>query len=419
MKQKNNRMITGALYLLLIFFAAQAVYAGYNYYTGPNRAVERYAKALENGNYEKAYKLLNEESIDKGVTSKQMINYYKGVYANKLLQVQKVGSIVVKGSNTASCKVVYTFKNQSKEDKLQLVKNSNRWEIVSPFKTSDVTIYAPALAKVYINGKSVSNQNEGMFIKEGLLPGNYMLQVTFPETDYKDYHQVIKIPEQTEVVLPYDMVNVGVKTIKGMEVSLGQLQKVAGKAKVNFSDILPGEYTLTIKSPYDVLEPLKTEITVGNTNCSLNYEDVKLSENGKKKWKMFVNDFYNDYLADIKEQEANRIRDYFTEGNKAAQLELFNEWFIQDKDIQNTKLKVETQADQVTRDGYLQGEMMEIVELTNREEVEGGMENRVYRLVLKWDTQIDVMKERWQIVNRTLKESIVAYQSEDGRWIQY
>ena len=58
MKQKNNRMITGALYLLLIFFAAQAVYAGYNYYTGPNRAVERYAKALENGNYEKAYNLI-------------------------------------------------------------------------------------------------------------------------------------------------------------------------------------------------------------------------------------------------------------------------------------------------------------------------------------------------------------------------
>lgn len=419
MKQRNNLIITGVLYLLLIFAAAQAVYAGYNYYTGPNRAIEVYMDALENRDYEKAYKMLNEESLDKRITSKQMVAYYKEVYANHLLQVQKIGSVIVKGNNTASCKVVYTFKSHSKEDKLQMVRHNNRWEIISPFQTANLTIYAPALAKVYINGKKVSNQNEGMFMEEGLLPGSYMLQVTFPKTKYKDYHQVIKVPEQTEVILPYDMVNVGIKTVKGMEVSLGQLTKIAGKSKVSFSDILPGEYTLTLKSPYDTVEPITTQITVGHTNCSLNYEDVTLSEKGKTNWKAFVNHFYEDYIADIKGGDISHIKNYFAESNKKAQLALFNDWFIKDKDIQNARLKVESQADKITREGYLQGEVTEIVELTNQEEVEGGMENRVYRLVLSWDIQIDVMKEKWQIVNRTLKESIVAYQSEDGRWIQY
>lgn len=419
MKERNNLIITGVLYLLLIFVAAQAVYAGYSYYTGPSRAVEVYMNALENKEYEKAYKLLNNESLDERITPKQMIDYYKQVYENQLLQVQKIGSVTVKGNHTASCKVVYTFKRQSQEDKLELVKRSNKWEIISPFKTSNVTIYAPALAKVYVNGKKVSNQKEGMFTKEGLLPGNYMLQVTFPDMSYKDYHQMIKVPEQTEVVLPYDMVNVGIRTVKGMEVSLGPLQKVAGKSKVNFSDILPGEYTLVIKSPYDTLEPITSQITVGHTNCNLNYEDVTLSKKGKESWKAFVNNFYKDYIADIKGHENSHIKSYFAESNKKEQMALFNDWFVKDKDIQDANLKVESQADKITQEGYLEGEMTEIIELTNREEVEGGMENRVYRLVLRWDTQIDVMKEKWQIVSRALKESMIAYKSEDGRWIQY
>ncbi len=419
MKQRNNWFITGGLYLLLIFLAVKVVYVAYNYYTGPLRVVEVYTNALQQGEYEKAYKLLNDESLDSLVTEKQMIDYYRQIYTNRLLYVKNVGNMHFQGKNNARCKVVYSFKNESKEDYLQLVYNHNRWEIVAPFKSSSVTIYAPAISQVYINGKKVLNQNEGMFKENGLLPGNYMLQVSFPNTKYKDYHQVIKLPEQSEVILPYDMVNIGIKTIKGMEVSLGGFQKVATKPQINFNDILPGEYTLMIKSPYDTITPITETVTIGDTSCNLNYDEVTLSITGKKAWKDFINNFYNDYLTGIKTQEVNCIKGYFKGYIQQEQLKLFDDWFIKDKEIQHAQLQVESELGNITQEGYLNVQTMEIVELTNHEDIEGSMENRIYRVVLNWDMQVDIMKEQWQIVDRRLKESIIAYQTEDGRWIQY
>lgn len=419
MKQKSNLMITGVLYIVLVLMVFQAAYAGYNYYKGPAWLVESYGRSLEKGDYAKAYKLLNAASLDQEVSEKQMLAYYQQLYADKLLQMQQIGKIQMQGENLASCKVIYSFKNQNKEEKLQLVKSDDSWKIVNPFKSSKVTIYAPALSNVYINGKKIAHQVEGSFVEEGLLPGNYMLQVVFPQKSYKDYHQVIKVPEQTEVVLPYDMVNVGIQTVKGMAVNLGGLSKVANKTKVNFSDILPGEYTLTIKSPYDTITPIEQQLTIGGTNCNFNYKEMALSEKGHTKWKDFINTFYNAYLTGIENQEVKEIASYFEGNQQKLQLQLFDDWFIKDKDIQSAKLKVETQLGGITQEGYLQSEITEIVELTNLEEVEGGKENKVYRLILTWHTQIDIMKEDWQIANRSLEESIIAYQTEDGRWIQY
>lgn len=419
MKQRSSLMITGVLYIVLALMVFQAAYAGYNYYKGPTWLVESYIKSLEKEDYTKAYKLLSAASLEQEVSEKQMLAYYKQLYSNKLLQMQRIGKLQMQGENSAICKVVYSFRNQNKEDKLQLVKTNDSWKIVNPFKSSKVTIYAPALSKVYINGKKVPHEAEGAYSEEGLLPGNYMLQVAFPQKGYKDYHQLIKVPEQTEVVLPYDMVNVGIKTVRGMEVDLGGLRKKANKANVSFSDILPGEYTLTIKSPYDTITPVEQQIKIGNKNCNFNYQEMALSENGQAEWKNFINNFYNAYLTGIEKREADGIASYFEGNNQKVQLQLFKDWFIKDKDIQEAKLKVETQQDGITEKGYLHSEITEIVELTNLEEVEGGKENKVYRLILTWDTQIDIMKENWQIADRSLKESIIAYKTEDGRWIQY
>lgn len=418
MKQRNNMIITGLLYVLIIFFLFEAIKAGYDYYKGPTWAVETYMKALEKGEYEKAYKYLNIESLDEEVNERQMITYYKQLY-HHLVRAQIIGKIEFKGGDLASCKVAYTFQNKYKEDVLQLVRNNKSWEIINPFKSQAITVYAPALSKVYINGKQMNNKQEGQFIESGVLPGNYMLQVVMPKSSYKDYYAVIKVPEQTEVIVPYEMVSVGVRTIKGMEVNLDHFSKVANKTQVTFGDILPGEYTLTIKSPYDTITPISQQVIIGRTNCNFDYQDVTLSEKGKAQWDTFINDFYTAYLKGIEHKDTSSIASYFEAKNKTKQLQLYNEWFIANKDIQEVTLKVKPQLGEITSQGYLQGEVMEVVELTNLEEVEGKEECKTYRLVLKWDMQIDIMKEEWQIVDRTLKESIISYEAEDGRWIQY
>lgn len=415
MKQRNNMIITGLLYVLIIFFLFEAINAGYDYYKGPTWTVEAYMKALEKGEYEKAYKYLSIESLDEEINEMQMIAYYKQLY-NHLVRAQIIGKVEFKGGDLASCKVAYTFQNKYKEDVLQLVRNNKSWEIINPFKSQVITVYAPALSKVYINGKRINSKQEGQFTESGFLPGNYMLQVVMPKPSYKDYYAVIKVPEQTEVIVPYEMVSVGVKTIKGMEVNIDSFSKVANRPQVTFGDILPGEYTLTIKSPYDTITPISQEVTIGRTNCNFNYQDLTLSKKGKEEWDAFINDFYKDYLKGIEGKEINSIANYFQARNKSKQLQLYNDWFIANKDVQDATLKVESQLGKITPQGYLQSEVVEIVELTNLEELE---EKKVYRLVLKWDMQVDIMKEKWQIVDRILKESIVSYKTEDGRWIQY
>ncbi|WP_157047638.1 hypothetical protein [Cellulosilyticum ruminicola] len=418
MKDLGNKIITRVLYAIIIVFFIEIIQTGYHYYKGPIWAAENYVKAVEKGEYERAYKSLSYDSLNQDVDAQKMIAYYGQTY-KKLLQAQLVGKVQFKGSNKAVCKAVYTYGNKNEEVQLELVRSQKRWEIINPFKSESITIYAPSMAKVYINGQRLTDRQDGKFVGSGFLPGEYVLQVIMPKKEYKNYTQMLKVPEQKEVIVPYDMMSVSVKTVRGMEVSLDRLSKKVNKSKVTFGDLLPGEYTLCIKSPYKVITPIIEQVTIDNKSCNLNFEELTLSEEGEEKWHTFIEDFYKDYLKGIKLKEDTIVANYFEARMRNEQRKLYNDWFIANKDVQDANMHIEANFGKVKANGCLQSEVVEVIELTNLEEVEGSKENRVYRLVLKWDMAINVVSERWQIINRTLKESIVAYKSEEGKWIQY
>lgn len=418
MKEIGNKIITRILYAVIIFFFIEIIQAGYNYYKGPIWTAENYIRTIERGEYEKAYRSLSSESLNADVDAKEMIAYYKQVY-KRLIQAQLIGKVQFKGTNKAVCKVVYTYGNKNEEAQLELVRNDKKWEVVNPFKSEQITIYAPSMARVYINGKPITDKQDGKFVGKGFLPGNYVLQVIMPKKTYKNYTQMLKVPEQTEVIVPYDMMSVSVKTVKGMDVSLDQLHKTVNKSKVTFSDLLPGEYTLCIRSPYKVTMPIIQKVTIDNASCNLKFEELSLSEEGEEKWHNFIDTFYKDYLEGIKTKESGAVANYFEARSRNKEVQLYKDWFINQKDVQDATLHIEASFGKVKENGYLQSEATEVVELTNLEEIEGSQKERVYRLVLKWDMDINVGSENWQIANRTLKESIIAYQGDDGKWIQY
>lgn len=418
MKDIGNKIITRVLYAIIIVFFIEVIQAGYNYYKGPIWAVESYVKAIEKGEYKKAYRSLNSESLNEDVNEEEMLAYYAQVY-KKLIQAQRIGKVEFKGGNKAVCKIVYTYGNKNEEAQLELVRSNKKWEIINPFKSECITIYAPSMAKVYINGKRLTDKQEGKFTGKGFLPGNYVLQVIMPKKDYKNYTQMLKVPEQKEVVVPYDMMSVSINTVKGMEVSLDQLSKRVNKSKVTFSDILPGEYTLCIQSPYKVTTPIIKQITIDDKSCNLDFEELTLSEEGEAKWHTFIDDFYKDYLKGIQTKDAAAVASYFETRTRNSQVQLYNDWFIANKDVKDASLHIDANFGKVKENGCLQSEVLEVIELTNLEEIEGDVKDRVYRLVLKWGMAINVANEKWQIANRTLKESIIAYQGEDGKWIQY
>lgn len=419
MKEKKNTFISGVLYILLIVLLVKSGGAIYRYYKSPTNTVQRYLGYIEKGNYSKAYQLIAEDTLDTVVGKEQLMSYYTELYKG-LMEAQCIERVKVENDMKASCMVSYEYQNKNTEEVLELVKNEGKWQIVSPFKSEEITIYTPSNTKLYLDGKALIAQGQNCYKVEGLLPGSYMLEAKFSNTDYKDYYELIHIPAQKEIIIPYETVDVQITTIKGLEVSLGDMTQMATRNKVDFSDMLPGTYRLKIESPYHVIEPLEKEVSIGELSSQMNCTDFKLSEVGETCKKNFVDGFYKDYLKSIKEGEVVGIETYFKEDKREEMLDLFEAWFIDNKSIKSANLKVESDLKHINSKGYLQGDLTEIVELTNEEvDEEGSQVEQVYRVILKWNTQIDITQNKWEIVDRTLSESIVAYKDFEDRWVQY
>jgi hypothetical protein len=149
--------------------------------------------------------------------------------------------------------------------------------------------------------------------------------------------------------------------------------------------------------------------------------DITLSDKGENKLREFINGFYKGYLQDIKQKKLDNIMAYMNKDTQMNVGEDFKKWFIENKDVRDAKIEVELQEVKIDEKGLLHSSIIEMIELTNNEfdEYENRNVDRDYKIVLEWDSVMDIGGDKWSISDRKIKQSIVSYKDEEGKWVQY
>lgn len=427
--KSNKVFIIQILVIIAIIPIVWTSISLYHYYTGPKFKIDTYMKHLAQKEYELVYDMLDKEEVFNMYTREQITQYYTKQYniENNLVEIVRKNNITLTKDTVnreveiAFCNIKYIYANKEQLATLYLTKRGNEWKVKFPFPLSEVKIYAPIGSEVYINDQKISLYENETYIQRNVLPGKYLVKVDFLNKMYNPYKKTINVPDEKEVFLPYDALNVEVMTIKNMTVELEGIQKNSEEGVAVFNNILEGNYKLKIFSENDYINPIETAVGINKNARVFNMFDVTLSEIGKEKLKKFISDFYNSYLKDIKEAKCSNILQYINKEANNNFINDFKEWFIENKDIKEARIAVRPSGIKIDELGFLHADLLETIELTNKEfdEYENAYVSRKYKLILEWDTKIDISGEEWLIVDRMVKQSIVSYKDLDGRWVQY
>ena len=103
-----------------------------------------------------------------------------------------------------------------------------------------------------------------------------------------------------------------------------------------------------------------------------------------------------------------------------AQKELFSSWYIDQKDIKQVDMQFKINDVTVDEKGYIHVIHTEEAELWNREYDEWDNEKSShYKVILTWETMINPLTKTWTIMEQSIKQSMVAIEDQEGRWVQY
>lgn len=415
-KESRSHLILGLLTIILVTLIIAAIRNMYLYYTSSGYVVDRYIKCLNERDYKEIYKLLDQEQLAAIGSQEEIINYYARQYEkeNKLKYVKKLGM------QKEVYRIGYYYKEHSEEGQLEVVKKQHKWYVVFPFKWSQVSVYAPYGCQVYLDNTKLDYKVEGMYGYDKVLPGTYLLSVHFPMDTYKDYYQAVHIPQEKQVVLDYPVGSLQINSMKGLEVHINQFKKTSQKVQLLMPDLLVGQYEIQMIDPRGYIAPQMQTILLGEEGKKVSLKDFHLTEKGEQKLEDFLDTFYNHYESAILERSKVPLIDDFEQAHQENLLNEFSSWYIDKKQIVDAKVQTQYGDYSIDQDGYLHQQVTENVILYNQEMNEHNEQvTKVYQVHISWDMSIDVLKENWQIQNRSLLESVVAIQDQEGKWIQY
>ena len=416
-------IISKVVTVLLIVILGCAVFIGgetvYQYYTGPDYVVDRYLKSINNKDYAKTVSYLDKASTMNIGSNKEVIKYYKMIYdeQTRLIDAEKIGK------NNGTYNILYRYLSDTRQGELEVVKTGHTYSIKFPFEKNEVVVNAPYGAEVYLDSKRMTYSEEDKCYKlSGVLPGNYMLEVTVNRNDYKDYYKMLTIPYDNNYTTPYNLAHIVVDAPEGFNTIIGDYSKdkIAGN-DIEFNNILAGNYEIEVNDRYNNFIPQKGSIVIKDGENRVNLSNLELSEIGKKKLENFLSSYYQKYDKAINNREAAEIEKYLTGENKDSMIEEFKEWFIENKNVIDSSVDTELKNYTIDDKGLIHAEIVENVEIKNREFSSEYLRDleKEYKIVLTWETVIDPLNDTWKVVSRTNKESIVAVKDSQGNWVQY
>ena len=413
----KNTLATVILIVTLVIIVGATAQSVYSYYRGPHHIVDTYIRCLNERNYDKLYSLLNPNSLKNIGDKNEIIAYYKRIYeqANKLIKIQEVGCI------GQTYTVNYYFYKGNEQGKLSVINKEGKWYIEFPFKESEVEVFAPYGAKVYLDNKEIIYSDNKSYKIKNVLPGTYLLKVDPIQEAHESYYKMLQIPLKKSYIVPYELAHVIIQTAPQLIVRVDSFSKLSQGSKVEFHDLLLGKYEIEVQDTGGYLNKQKREVEVKKGENSFTLREFVLSTKGEEKLKDFLSEFYRSYLEGIKIHNEEAIESYFTKEQRKEQLRLYSSWYIDKKDISDANIGIKMGDSMVDEKGILHTEVTESIELNNKEynEAEGKVVTEVYKVIIRWHTSINISDKDWKIINREIEQSIVAVKDKEGRWVQY
>ena len=417
--KKSNRQsiwITIALFTVLFMIVGATGKNIYTYYTGADYVVDTYINCLNQKDYTKLYTLLDINSTKDIGGKKEVVDYYQRTYERekRLVKVEKMGQ------DASGYKVQYRYASGSEKGILSLVQVKGKWYIDFPFQSHDVEVFAPYGAKVYLDSKVMTYTSNQSYQLNHVLPGSYLLKVEPVQEGYQNYYKMVRIPEDKVYVVPYEVAHLTIEVAPGFEVVCNEFSKISDKNKVEFEDLLLGDYQVVVQDLNGYFEPQSLIVEVNKGENIVDLRDFDLSAKGEKELKTYLGKFYKAYLEGIKAHDASLVEAYFTKGQKEIQKDLFSSWFVDQKDISNAQMNVKLGESRIDKNGLIHVAITENIELTNQETNESEkLEEKKYKVVLTWETIMNPLNGEWKIAQREITQSIVAVEDKEEHWVQY
>lgn len=412
----KNTVMSLILVLTLLSVMGAIIKDCYTYYTGPDYVVDTYVRALNGKDYNRLYTLMDKQSMKEIGNQKEIVAYYNRIYEkeNRLINVQNIGF------DGKYYQLQYEYDKGRVKAPLEVNNVKGKWYVVFPFEPNKVQVFAPYGAEVYLNSDKMSYSKEGYYESENILPGNYLLKVEVAKEGYKDYYRVLHIPEEKKYSVPYELGDLTVEVMPNFKVSCDQFTKINEKTKVAFENLLLGRYEMTAQDVNEFFEPQLLEVEIKKGNNVVALKDLKLSTKGENKLKSFMEMFYSAYMEAIEKHDAELINDYFEVQQAKSQKDIFSKWYINQKNIQKADVKVKIGEWTVDDQGYIHVEIVENVELENQEyDQTDKIQMDCYKVMITWETVINPRNKEWEIIKRSIKQSMVAIKDDEGQWIQY
>lgn len=413
----RNTLVTMILIVTLGVIVGATAKNIYSYYRGPNYIVDTYIRYLNQRTFDKIYPLLDKESLKNVGDRAEIASYYEQIYEqkNKLISVEKLEC------KAQTYKVNYRFYKGSQQGELSVIRKAGKWYVEFPFELSDVEVFAPYGAKVYLDSKEIVCSGNNAYKMGNVLPGTYLLKVEPAQEGYSAYYKMLEIPLEKSYIVPYELAHVTINVAPQLIVRVNSFSKLSEISKVEFDDLLLGKYQVEVQDANGYLDKQLENVEVIKGENIFTLRDFELSEKGEEKLESFLRGFYSSYIEGIQRHDEEFIAPYFEGDLTATQLTLFNSWYIDKKDISEAKMNIRIGESIVDEKGILHTQVTENVELYNKEydEVEEKAVTRVYKVIITWNTIMTISDEEWKITDREIEQSIIAMKDKEGQWIQY
>lgn len=417
-KETSVSVITVLLVIILIGISGLALKSIVEYYYGPGYKVDSYVKYLNQREYDKIYPLLSNEATSILGDESEVIHYYKKIYEkeNKLVSVRKIAC------TGTTYTLQYQYLKNMEKVQIDVIKEKGLWKIKFPFQLNDVEVFAPLGSQVYLeNEKMIYNQSTGKYELSDILPGTYLLKVSFDQEAYQDYYKALYIPDDKSYEVPYQTASVKINCAPHLKVSLNRFNKIASSNKVEFNNILLGEYKARVEDEHGYLKTQEEDVKVEKGTNTFNFRAFELTDKGSEALDAFIDKFYDTYIKAIESHSTAPLTTMFTSPNAQTQLQLFSEWYVDKKNIEKVDFKFKTGDSQIDDMGRICMPIQETAILYNQEydTILAKDITRCYRVVLDFNVIMSMLEGEFKIVDREITQSLVAFKDADGNWTQY
>ena len=393
-KKQNKKIKLNILWVISLMGLIMGCIYLYNY--NPKICAYRYIFAYNKKDFEKVFSFYNEEAMLSKFTKEEVINLLK--------EESRV-------DNEISPKDLTIIKDE----------RTKKYFVKFPYSLKNIYVYGPTGSNVYINNKKVAEiiESNGAEIKD-MLPGKYQVTVEYYDNIMPPLTREIDISKEIKVTSPYETLDISIAPPPETWVTIGGIAKKSVGEELIFNNMLPGQYDISIFMGDKDVEVFSVNTQIDKENKAVHIENIKGNENVKENLQQFFSKFNIEYRNAIMKKDSTFLYKYLPEKINEDIITDFKMWYIDKKDIKDAKSLMEVRDVYPISGSELKVSVLETVYLTNQEKDENGEDvEQQYRVIIEWNYNLLRNNSTWEIINREIMQSMVAYKDEDGKWIKY